>query len=55
MVDDPDDVEPAVAEAQKRYGTPNLALLADRDKGSPVLVVDIDGEDGVAQAVKDSD
>lgn len=48
-ITDPDDVESAIKEALAHHHDLNLALLAGRNKGSPVLVVDVDGPSGVDQ------
>lgn len=52
VVDDPDDVGPVFQQVVAAHGDANLALVAGRGKGSPVLVVDIDGPSGLDQVRK---
>jgi putative DNA primase/helicase len=49
VVDDPDDVRPVFQQVVAEHGDANLAMVCGREKGSPVLVLDIDGASGLAK------
>ena len=50
VVDDPDNVATVFQQTATTLGDCNLAMVCGRAKGSQVLVVDIDGESGLAKA-----
>ena len=50
IIDNPCNAESTISNVQIRYGSPNLAAIVGRVKGSPVLSVDIDGSTGLELA-----